>query len=176
MPREEWAKPRGRKSDGRRCVQAIEVQPLFGQIRPERGCVARMCSTAFSEKFVADVVWRLQDAPGFERMKRNTGVQKGKRTVETSRINVRAASMPCAARIGTVSPTRRPRLRRDAIGLKDQRLDNRFAPTCGNANTNAFLVSRPNARRTAITRGDAMSRAAAARSRASCAPTPCCRL
>src|SRR5712664_3154388 len=34
LPREEWAKPRGRKSHRRRCGQAIEAQPAFGQIKP----------------------------------------------------------------------------------------------------------------------------------------------
>jgi hypothetical protein len=34
LAREEWAKPRGRKSHSRRCGQAIEAQPCFGQIKP----------------------------------------------------------------------------------------------------------------------------------------------
>src|SRR5215471_11224966 len=34
LAREEWAKPRGRKSRRRRCGTAIEAQPSFGQIKP----------------------------------------------------------------------------------------------------------------------------------------------
>src|SRR5258708_5239045 len=34
LAREEWAKPRGRKSHRHRCGQAIEAQPSFGQIKP----------------------------------------------------------------------------------------------------------------------------------------------
>jgi len=39
LPREEWAKPRGRKSHRRRCGSGDRAQPAFGQIKPMRGKV-----------------------------------------------------------------------------------------------------------------------------------------
>jgi hypothetical protein len=51
--REEWAKPRGRKSRRRHCDQAIEAQPSFGQIKPLRRHGSQVRRP--QEKDVADI-------------------------------------------------------------------------------------------------------------------------
>jgi hypothetical protein len=77
LAREEWAKPRGRKSDGRRCVQAVEAQPFFGQIKPREAVWFACAQTTVSGKNVTNIEWRLQDSAEFKGTKRNAGAQKG---------------------------------------------------------------------------------------------------
>jgi hypothetical protein len=56
-------------------VQAIEVQPAFGQIKPMRGPVLACAEQHLGE--VAAIDWPTQEVPRSRRGKRRPGVQKG---------------------------------------------------------------------------------------------------
>ncbi|MBK3665046.1 hypothetical protein JJE66_27920 [Bradyrhizobium diazoefficiens] len=66
----------GKKVDPRRCVQAIEAQPLFGQIKPSRGHVVRALNNT-SEEVVANIGGAAQDVAAFRRREGNKGEGMG---------------------------------------------------------------------------------------------------
>src|SRR5258707_4920902 len=100
LPREEWAKPRGRMSDRRHCGKAIEALPSCGQIEPSRGRAGRAPDSHRWEK-----TWQTrpaQEARLSGRRNRNAGVQKSGRNspgpstalVPQTRVCRRRTSLP----------------------------------------------------------------------------------
>lgn len=70
LSREEWALAQGKKVAPRRCVQAIEAQPLLGQIKPSKGQV--VCHrTASSREVLANLGCVAQDVAAFGRREGN---------------------------------------------------------------------------------------------------------
>jgi hypothetical protein len=58
-------------------AQAIEAQPVFGQIKPSRGLVARVRWTASSGEHVPGIDRQEQEAGQFKRRERDHGVDNG---------------------------------------------------------------------------------------------------